>query len=64
MQATEITKELSETATPRPIRAVRREARRAHVGARSSVARLNALASRVEREIDAILRGEPVAVPH
>jgi hypothetical protein len=41
-----------------------REARRARAGARVSVARLNALAARVESEIDAILRGVTHAVPH
>lgn len=64
LQIIEKQTEISTESAPRPIRALRREARRVHTGARSSVERLNALASRVEREIDAILRGEPVAVPH
>jgi hypothetical protein len=64
MQTIEIEHEISAEAGPRPIRTLRRDARRVHVGARSSVERLNALASRVEGEIAAILRGEPVAVPH
>ena len=53
---------IEEITAPRPIRTLRREARRVHTGARSSVERLNALASRVENEIAAILRGETVAV--
>jgi hypothetical protein len=62
MQIIEMNTEISTEATPRPIRTLRRDARRVHVGARSSVERLNALASRVENEIAAILRGEAVAV--
>lgn len=64
MQAIEETKEIAPDALPRPIRTLRRDARRVHTGARSSVERLNALAFRVENEIAAILRGESVAVPH
>lgn len=64
MQAIELLTQSIKDSGPRPIRTLRREARRVHVGARSSVARLNALASRVEGEIEAILRGESVAVPY
>jgi hypothetical protein len=48
---------------PTQLRALRREVRRVHAGARASVARLNALAARVEGDIDAILRGGAMAHP-
>jgi hypothetical protein len=64
MQVAEVSREFPSEDGPRPIRALRIEARRAHAGARTSVARLNTLAARVEGEIDAILRGDLLAVPH
>jgi hypothetical protein len=41
-----------------------RRTRRVHAVARSRVAQLNTLAARVEQEIDAILRGDLIAVRH
>ena len=41
-----------------------RRTRRVHAVARSRVTQLNTLATRVEQEIDAILRGDLIAVRH